>query len=337
MAVAASIEALQDASLTGPRPDPTAMGVILGTGYGSTAQTDEFFVGMLREGPEEANPSLFPDTVPNAPASQIAIYHGLKGPNVTFSHNEVSGEQALAFACRLLQEDRAEALLAGSVDELSSVLFHSFAVLRTLSPKSGGEEGMRPFDRRRNGRVLGEGAGILVLEKRSRAKERGAKIYGSLLASASTGGPVGAPHYEAGSVEMARAITLVLKHAGIPPEQLGYISAAANSTPGLDRAEAAAIEKVFGRNRPIPISSLKGHMGDFCGTGGLRAAALLLSLREGKIPATYGLQDPEYGLDHVLGKPRETPIPFALLNGFSFGGSNICLVFKSETFPAKKR
>jgi 3-oxoacyl-[acyl-carrier-protein] synthase II len=330
LAVAASIEAIKDAALAVSPQSAPSIGVVLGTGYGSTAQTDEFFVGMLKDGPEGANPSLFPDTVPNAPASQISIYHGLQGPNTTFSHNEVSGEQALAYAFRLLQEGRAQAVLAGSVDELSFVLFHSFSALRALSPKDRREEGMRPFDRRRNGRVLGEGAAVFVLEKESRAGERGARNYGSLVSCAATGSPAGISHYETGGEQMARAMDRTLRQAGLSPAQVDYLSAAANSTRELDQAEARAIQKVFGGRTGSPaVSSLKGHIGDFCGSGTLRAAALLLAMQNGKIPPTLGLKDPEFDLDHVMDTPRERTIQYALLNGFSFGGSNVCLLFRN--------
>jgi 3-oxoacyl-[acyl-carrier-protein] synthase II len=330
LAVAASIEALKDSTLEITPPSATSIGVIIGTGYGSTSQTDDFFLGMLKEGPEGANPSLFPDTVPNAPASQVSIYHGIKGPNITFSHNEVSGEQAMAYAWRLLREGRAAALLVGSVDEMSAALFHSYATVRALSPRGPYEEGMRPFDRRRNGRVLGEGAGTLLLEKETRARERGAKVYGSLVACSCTGAPVGIAQYEAGADQMARAMKSVLRAARISPSQVDYICAAANSTPELDRAEALAIRKVFSQARSIPVSSLHGHIGHFCGSGTLRAGALLLSMREGKIPPTLGLKDPEFQLDHVMDQARAKPIQYALLNGFSFGGSNVCLLFKKE-------
>jgi 3-oxoacyl-[acyl-carrier-protein] synthase II len=331
LAVAASMEALKSAGLEITPQIAPSVGVIIGTGYGSTSQTDEFFVGLLKAGPEGANPSLFPDTVPNAPASQVSIYHGLQGPNSTFSHNEVSGEQALAYAFRLLQEDRAEVILAGSVDELSAVLFHSYSALQGLSSKRRYEEGMRPFDRKRNGRVLGEGAGILVLEKKSRARERGARVYGSLAAYASTGASVGISQYEAGAEQMARAIANVLARAGVSPARVDYICAAANSTQELDRAEAMAIQKIFRKGSPMPpVSSLKGHMGDFCGSGAVRAAALLLSMRDEKVPPTLGLEDPEFDLDHVLERPRDRKIQHALLNGFSFGGSNVCLLFKKS-------
>ncbi len=331
LAVAASIDALKDGGMEISSDGGASTGVILGTGYGSTSQTDEFFVGMLKAGPEGANPSLFPDTVPNAPASQISIYHGLRGPNSTLSHNEVSGEQALAYAYRLLKDNRAEAILAGGVDELSAVLFHSFAVLKALSPIGPDEEGMRPFDRRRNGRVLGEGAGLLLLEKKSRAVNRGARIYGSLVACASTGGPVGISRYEEEAEQMGRAMVKALERGGVSPEQVDYICAAANSTRELDRAEAKAIQKVFaGTVRSIPVSSLKGHTGEFCGSGGLRAAAVLLAMQDGKIPPTWGLRNPEFDLEHVQGGPRSKPVQYVLLNGFSFGGGNVCLLFKKD-------
>jgi 3-oxoacyl-[acyl-carrier-protein] synthase II len=331
LAVAASIEALRDAAWQGSPQSSTSTGVVIGTGYGSTSQTDDFFVGMLREGPEGANPSLFPDTVPNAAAGQVSIYHGVKGPNTTFSHNEVSGEQALAYGYRLLREGRADTVLAGGGDEMSAVLFHSFAAIRALSPGRGLEEGMRPFDRRRNGRVLGEGAAILVLERKTRARERGAKIYGSLAACASTGAPVGINRYEVGAQQMARSIKGLLQAAQISPPQIDYVSAAANSTEELDRAEALAIHQALGEaSRSISVSSLKGHIGDFCASGALRAAALLLSMRDGKIPPTLGLADPEFDLGHILEQPRPRRIRYALLNGFSFGGCNVCLLFKNE-------
>ena len=331
LAVAASIEAIQDAALKVSPETAPSIGVVLGTGYGSTAQTDDFFVGMLKEGPEGANPSLFPDTVPNAPASQVSIYHGLQGPNTTFSHNEVSGEQAMAYAFRLLKEDRAQAVLAGGVDELSSVLFHSFAVLHALSPKDEYEEGMRPFDRKRNGRILGEGAGILVLENEDRARERGARVYGALVACSSNGSPVGTSRYEAGAEQMARAMEKTLRHAGISAGQVDYLSAAANSTQELDRAEAKAIQKIFRGGRVFPaVSSLKGHTGDFCASGSVRAAAVLLAMQQAKIPPTLGLKEPEFDLDHVLDGHRDRKIQYALLNGVSFGGSNVCLLFKKE-------
>lgn len=331
LAVAASIEALKDAALEISPRSASSIGVIMGTGYGSTSHTDDFFLGMLKEGPEGANPSLFPDTVPNAPASQVSIYHGLTGPNTTFSHNEVSGEQAMAYALRLLREGRAEILLVGSVDELSAVLFHSYAAVRALSPKEpSGEEGLRPFDRRRNGRVLGEGAGMLVLERKTPAQDRGAKIYGSLVACCSTGSPVRIHQYEAGAEQMARAMKNTLQAAKVSPDQVNYISAAANSTPELDRAEALAIQKVFPQPWSIPVSSLNGHIGDFCGSGTLRAGALLLSMRDGKILPTLGLKNPEFELGHIMNEPRAEQIQYALLNGFSFGGSNVCLLFKKE-------
>jgi 3-oxoacyl-[acyl-carrier-protein] synthase II len=130
---------------------------------------------------------------------------------------------------------------------------------------------------------------------------------------------------------MARAIEKTLQEARISPDEVDYISAAANSTLELDRAEAEAIQKGFGGgNSWPPVSSLKGHTGEFCSSGALRAAAILLAMNDGKVPPTMGLKDPEFDLDHVCNIPREAKIQYALLNGFSFGGSNVCLLFRNE-------
>jgi 3-oxoacyl-[acyl-carrier-protein] synthase II len=142
---------------------------------------------------------------------------------------------------------------------------------------------------------------------------------------------VGIQHYEVEAEQMTRVMKNVLTKAGVSPSQVDYISAAANSTKELDRAEAMAIQKVGAMaSRPIPVSSLKGHIGDFCGSAALRAAAILLAMRDGQIPPTLGLKTPEFDLDHVMGQPREAQVQYALLNGFSFGGANVCLLFKNE-------
>lgn len=193
-----------------------------------------------------------------------------------------------------------------------------------------GEEAICPCDRPRNDRVLGEGSGMLFFERKTRTQERGARIYGSLVGYAPTGGPVGSHRYEAGAEQMTRAMKSVLSAAGVSDTQVDYISAAANSTQELDRAEAMAIQKAFSQAGSIPVSSIKGYIGDFCSSGTLRAAALLLSMRDGKIPPTFGLKNPEFELDHIMDQTRVKQIRYALLNGFSFGGSNVCLLFKNE-------
>lgn len=219
-------------------------------------------------------------------------------------------------------------ILAGGGDELSEPLYHVYSMLGALSPgKEGGSEGMRPFDRDRNGIVLGEGSGILVLETLEHAEERGAKIYAELAGVGMTGSTGGLLRYDLNGDSIARAMSLAAQE----PSIVDYVSGAANSTYDLDRAETSAIKKVFlERAREISVSSLKSMLGEFDGSGGIRACAVALSLLHGLIPPTIGTEhlDPQCDLDYTLHQLRNREIRSALLNGCSNGGSNISLWFK---------
>jgi 3-oxoacyl-[acyl-carrier-protein] synthase II len=234
----------------------------------------------------------------------------------------------MAYAYHLLREGRMDIVLAGGGDELSEPLYHVYSMLGALSPGRGkGSEGMRPFDRNRNGIVLGEGSGILVLETLEHAEKRGAKIYAEMAGVGMAGSTEGLLRYDLDGESIARAMSL----AGEEPSQVDYVSAAANSTRDLDRAETLAIKKVFGeRAREISVSSLKSMLGEFDGSGGIRACGAVLSLCHGMIPPTVGSEqlDPECDLNVVLHESQKRPIRSALLNGCSNGGSNISILFK---------
>ena len=234
----------------------------------------------------------------------------------------------MTFAYHLLKEGKADVLFAGGGDELSEPLYHVYSMLGALSPGRGkGAEGMRPFDRDRNGIVLGEGSGILVLETLEHAKKRGAKIYAEMAGVGLSGSIDGLLRYDLTGDLIARAMSLAAEEM----ETVDYVSAAANSTPDLDRAEALAIKKVFGeRTKEISVSSLKSMLGEFDGSGGIRACGAALSLFHGVIPPTIGTKnlDPQCDLDVVLGQSKKKEIRSALLNGCSNGGSNISLWFK---------
>jgi 3-oxoacyl-[acyl-carrier-protein] synthase II len=266
--------------------------------------------------------------VPNAVSSHCSIEYGIKGINITFSHKETSTEMAMAYAQQLLREGRADVILAGGGDELSEPLYHVYSMLGALSPGRGkGSEGMRPFDRSRNGIVLGEGSGILVLETLEHAEKRGAKIYAELAGVGMTGSTDGLLRYDLDGESIARAMSM----AAEKPSQVDTISAAANSTHDLDRAETLAIKKVFGeRAKEILVSSLKSMLGEFDGSGGIRACGVALSLYHGMIPPTIGTEqlDSECDLNVVLQQIEKKPIRSALMNGCSNGGSNISLWFK---------
>jgi 3-oxoacyl-[acyl-carrier-protein] synthase II len=234
----------------------------------------------------------------------------------------------MAYAYHLLKEGRMDMILAGGGDELSEPLYHVYSRLGVLSPgRQRGSEGMRPFDRDRNGIILGEGSGILVLETLEHAEKRGAKIYAELAGVGMAGSTDGLLQYDPNGDSIARAMSLAVQE--VPA--VDYISAAANSTLDLDRAETLAIRKVFKEStKEISVSSLKSMIGEFDGSGGIRACAVALVFHHGIIPPTIGTQrlDPECDLNVVLRQSQSRPVRSALLNSCSNGGSNISLLFK---------
>ena len=320
--------ALDDSGLDLRKEDPDRMGLSFGTGLGSSDTVDQFFRSLLKDGPVGAAPILFQTAVPNAISSHCSIEYGIKGVNITFSHKETSTEMAMAYAYHLLKEGRMDMILAGGGDELSEPLYHVYSRLGVLSPgRQRGSEGMRPFDRDRNGIILGEGSGILVLETLEHAEKRRAKIYAELAGVGMAGSADGLLRYDLNGDSIARAMSLAAQEIST----VDYISAAANSTLDLDRAETLAIKKVFReRAKEISVSSLKSMIGEFDGSGGIRACTASLALHHGMIPPTLGTQrlDPECDLNLVLHQSRERAICSALLNSSSNGGSNISLWFK---------
>ncbi len=320
--------AIDDSGLNLKEEDSSRIGISIGTGLGSSDTVDQFFRSLLKEGPIGAAPLLFQTAVPNAITSHCAIEYGIKGVNITFSHKESSTEMAMTFAYHLLKEGRADVIFAGGGDELSEPLYHVYSMLGAVSPGRGkGTEGMRPFDQDRNGIVLGEGSGILVLETLEHAKNRGAKIFAEMAGVGLSGSTDGLLRYDLKGDSIAKAMSSAAEEL----QTVDYISAAANSTPDLDRAETLAIKKVFKeRTKEISVSSLKSMIGEFDGSGGIRACGVALSLSLGIIPPTIGTKhlDPQCDLNVVLGQSKKKEIRSALLNGCSNGGSNISLWFK---------
>jgi 3-oxoacyl-[acyl-carrier-protein] synthase II len=320
--------ALDDSDLDLKNEDSNRMGISIGTGLGSSDTVDQFFRSLLKDGPTGAAPLLFQTAVPNAIASHCSIEYGIKGVNLTFSHKETSTEMALAFAYHLLKEGRTDIILAGGGDELSEPLYHVYSTLGALSPREGkGLEGMTPFDQDRNGIVLGEGSGILVLETLEHAERRGGRIYAEMAGIGLSGSTDGLLRYDLRGDSIAKAMFFSARE----PQTVDHISAAANSTPDLDRAETLAIKKVFGeRAKEISISSLKSMIGEFDGSGGIRACGVALSIYHEMIPPTIGTEhlDPECDLDYTLHQMKKREIRSALLNGCSNGGSNISLWFR---------
>ena len=327
--VVASVHlAIRDAGLRLDNEDPHRIGIAIGTGLGSSDTVDQFFRSLLKEGPGGAPPLLFQTAVPNAITSHCAIEYGIKGTNITFSHKETSAEMALTYAYSLLKEGRGDVMAAGGGDELSEPLYHVYSRLGALSPGKGrGPEGMRPFDRERNGIVLGEGSGILVLETLEHAEKRGARIYGELAGAGLSGSTGSLLQYDPAGDSIVRAMSSACRE----PSTIDYIASTANSTRHLDRIETRAVKEVFKeRAREISMSSIKSMLGEFDGSGGIRACGVALSLYHGTIPPTIGTEDLDFecDLDYTLRQPRQRAIRGALLNSCSNGGSNIALWFK---------
>jgi len=326
--VAASVKlAIQDAGLEMAEEDPERIGIMIGTGLGSSKTVDLFFRDLVRNGPQEVAPLLFQTSVPNAICSHASIEFGIKGINTTFSHKEVSAESAIVHAFEALRRGKAEVVLAGGGDEISEPLYNVYATLGALSPqRSPHPEGMRPFDRTRNGIVLGEGSGVVVMETLDHARGRGATIYAEVVGYGMVGCNDGVWSYDRDGSSMARAMSQAV---GSFP-QVDYICAAANSTEALDQAETSAIKKVFGKEvAQISVSAVKSMIGEFDASGGIRACAAVLCIHEGTIPPTinYCEPDPMCDLDYTTQGAKKKEIGSALLNGFANGGTHICILF----------
>jgi len=333
LAVAASIEAIRDSGLAISELNRHRIGVVFGTAFGSTEQTDGFFVSLLDHGPQAAEPILFPDTVPNAPASHVAMYHGLKGPNSTFCQNHLSGECALAYGIALLEQDQADVVLVGGVDELSSILFHSLASVRALKPIQQ-RETLQPsqFPAGR-GFIAGEGATCLVLERADFARRPEKKSYGTVLSLSLTSGVVAQAHYETDGRSMAQGMVTALQEAKIKVEEVGIIGLAANGVDELENAELKALEEVFSHQwHSIPRLPLRYFAGEFGSAGLLSVATILLSLAVGTIPPTArgpSLTGP-FGKAQRFASATEKTLVAGMAIGSTFGGGSACTILGKE-------
>lgn len=321
--VAAADLALQDAGDIGADPDRS--GVIFATGIGGLESLEAQIAVFLEKGPRRVSPFLIPMLMPNAGAATISMRAGWHGPCETITTACAAGTHALAAAARLVASGRCDvAVGGGSEAAMTPVGVAAFTNMTALS-----SEGVsRPFDARRDGFVVAEGAGALVLEELDHARRRGARVYGEVLGAGST---ADAHHMTApapGGNGAAACMELALADAGISPGDVGHINAHGTSTPLNDLAEAQAITKVFGTPGP-PVTSTKGVTGHALGgAGGIEAVAVALAIDRRLIPPTAGYEtaDPEIHLDVVHGEARPWNPGPTLSNSFGFGGHNGCLV-----------
>lgn len=336
LAIVASGEAVAQAGWQAELPyDPLRVGCVIATGIGGIGTVESTHDVMRDRGAKMVSPLGVPQYMPNAAAASVSMKHGLRGQSFGVVSACASGGHALGLAMRMIQYGDADAVLAGGSEAtLTEFAFACFNAMQALSPTGTS----RPFDARRDGFVMGEGAGMLVLEEEEAARARGATILAELAGYGSTADahhltapdPTGEP--------AARAITLALADAGISPEEVDYVNAHGTSTQLNDAAETVALKRALGEQRAhqIPVSSTKSAIGHLLGAAGaVEAVATVRTLQTGTIAPTVGYEvpDPELDLDYIPDRSRVLPAtdgrpPAALSNSFAFGGHNVTLVLR---------
>ena len=331
-ALASARLALRDAGLDESELPGDRVAVQMGTALGGCAYAEQQVINMMRDGIRGVDPRVALTTFGGAASCIIAIECGFSGPNSTNAMSCASGTVAIGEAWRLIRDGYADVAIAGAAEApLSQLGFGAFALIRAMSTRNDDpERACRPFDRRRDGFVMGEGASALVLESLERAQARGARIYAELLGYGNTNDAhhMTAPRPD-GSVA-ARAMSDALRRANVAPEQIDYISAHGSSTPLNDSTETAAVRTVFGESADrIPMSSTKPYHAHALGaSGAIEAAGCCLAMERGWIPPTLNVEeaDPACDLDYVANEGRAVRPDYVLTNSFGFGGINASLV-----------
>jgi 3-oxoacyl-[acyl-carrier-protein] synthase II len=332
--VSASKQALADAQFVINDLNAEQVGVIIGTGIGGLKVLEDQQEIYLTRGPDRCSPFMIPMMIANMAAGLTAIHTGAKGPNNCTVTACAAGSNALGDAFRLVQRGYAQAMISGGTEAAVTPLsVAGFAAARALSTRNDDPaHACRPFDRDRDGFVMGEGAGILVLEELEHALSRGAKIYAEIVGYGMTCDAYHITSPVPGGEGAARAMQLALKDAGITPEQVSYINAHGTSTPANDSTETAAIKKALGEHAyKVAISSTKSMTGHLLGgSGGIEAVATVMAVANDQIPPTINLEnpDPACDLDYVPHHSRNQKVEVALSNSFGFGGHNVTLAFR---------
>ncbi|MCW2698510.1 MAG: fabF [Blastococcus sp.] len=333
VAVIAAEEAWRDAGGADSGVDPLRVAVVIGTGIGGALTLLGQDDVLEEKGPRRVSPFTIPMLMPNGPAAAVGLAIGAKGGVHAPVSACASGAEAIRWGLDLLRFDRADIVLVGGTEACVHPLpMAGFAAMRAMSTRNDEpERASRPFDKARDGFVLGEGAACIVLERADAAKARGARVHARLVGAAGTadGYDLVAPHPEGEGA--ARAITAALRDAGLTPADIGHVNAHATSTPVGDTAEAAAIHSSLGEH--VLVSATKSQTGHLLGAAGaLESIFTILALREQIVPATANLENPDddaavQALDIVRHEPRRTTFSAAVNDSFGFGGHNIALVF----------
>jgi len=333
-ALAAGVEAVEDAKIDFSEMEPTRAGALVGSGIGGILSILEWHRVILEKGPGRVSPFFIPSLIVNMASGQLSLRYKLKGPNSSVVTACATGNHAIGDAFKIIQRGDADLMVAGGSEAIIDELpIGGFAQMKALSTRNDEPtRASRPFDADRDGFVPGEGAGIVVLENAENARRRGARIYAEIVGYGMT---ADAYHMTAPDPEgdgATRAMARALEDGGLRPEDVGYINAHGTSTPYNDKTETLAIKRVFGSHAyGLAVSSTKSMIGHLLGAaGGVEAVVTVLALHQSILPPTinYETPDPECDLDYVPNTARKAEVESALSNGFGFGGTNATLAFR---------
>jgi len=328
--------AIQDSGVKISPDDAEQVGVIIGVGLLGLESLETYHKAYLDGGPRKISPFFIPKVISNLAPGHVAIRYGAKGMNWTPTSACASGNHAIGEAFHLIRRGLQDAMIAGGAEAAITPLgVGGFASMKALSTRNDEpERASRPFDKDRDGFVIAEGSGIMILEERERALKRGARIYAEVIGYGANGDAYHITSPSPDGEGAARCMALALQDAAIQPEEIDYINAHGTSTQYNDLNETQAIKKVFcARAYQIPVSSTKSMTGHMLGaTGAVEGIFTALALHHGMIPPTinYEVPDPQCDLDYVPNHARKADIQTALSNSFGFGGTNACVIFRRE-------
>ncbi|CNL92925.1 beta-ketoacyl-ACP synthase II [Yersinia proxima] len=333
--IVAGMQAMQDSGLAVTEANATRIGAAIGSGIGGLGLIEENHTALVNGGPRKISPFFVPSTIVNMIAGHLTIMHGMRGPSISIATACTSGVHNIGHAARIIAYNDADVMLAGGAEKASTPLgVGGFGAARALSTRNDNPEAAsRPWDKDRDGFVLGDGAGMMVLEEYEHAKKRGAKIYAEVVGfgmSSDAYHMTSPPENGSGA---ALAMVNALRDAGVSTSQIGYINAHGTSTPAGDKAETQAVKSVFGEDAyKVMVSSTKSMTGHLLGAAGaVESIFTILALRDQAIPATINLDNPDEGcdLDFVPHEARQVKgLEYTLCNSFGFGGTNGSLVFR---------
>jgi len=336
-AIAAADEAMKDSGLEVTDDNSEQVGTYISSGIGDFWAIEREHSKLLNDGPGRVSPFFIPSAIVNLAAGQVSIRHGAKGPNSATATACAAGAHAIGDSLKIIQRGDADAMICGGAESaITPMSVAGFAAMRALSTRNDDPlHASRPFERDRDGFVIGEGAGLMVLEELESARRRGARIYAELVGYGMTADAFHITMPDETGSGAIRVMQKALKDAGVEPEAVSYINAHGTSTPYNDKFETMAIKKTFGEHAyQLAVSSTKSMTGHLLGAaGGIEGVFSVLAITRGIIPPTinYVNPDPDCDLDYVPNEPRETRIDYALSNSFGFGGTNAALLFKRYT------